>query len=255
MLRSLVPTLLTACFMIQPGTARGSTFTVSDTYAFSVTSLMPPAIGGDGITIEGEVFHFASSPFVNGSTPASTPFGIGWPAPEIKTVAGWEYRIDDPNSLDPFFTQPDTVYDFSWQWELFADDTDPNFGGVPSTFSINKTGRLSDLFPPAGQWVSVTVEFGGSSIDAFALVGVDAPSRPGFFEIGFVVLAVDSDLTPFFPPGTSDGADAFITAGTGNLLALPHHEIPEPLTLTSMAVGLAGMGVTGRSHRRRPATC
>ncbi len=233
------------------------TFTVSDQYTGGgavpdlplISSTAPPTIGADG-SQEGEVYHFASTPFVNGTLPGGTPTGAGWPTAAIKDVAAWEFSIDDPNSLDPFFATPDQVFDFSWTWTLFADDTDPNAGGVPSTFSINKTGKFSDLFPPAGGWVEVEIEIGGGTIDAFAIVGVDAPVTPSLFEIGYVILATETDLTPFFPPGTPDGSDAFIVGGTGNLQASPVADgVPEPLT-ASLA-GLAGAALTASITRRR----
>lgn len=247
MRRFLGSILLVTC-VVHASTAWGMTFTVSDEYDLSVTSPLPPTVGPDGVTIEGDVYHYASAPFVNGTTPAGAPFGLGWPAPAVKNVVGWEFRIDDPNSLDSFFVHPDAELDFAWSWTLFADDTSPNAGGVPSSFTINKTGKFSDFFPPGG-WVPVKIDFAGSSIDAHALIGVHAPNTPGFFEIGFVVLAVESDLTPFFPPGVPDGLRAFITGGEGALRATT--VIPEPLTPALAGIGMAALTLFGGSRRRR----
>ncbi len=197
--------------------APDTTFTISDQYDLTLDSV---TIGPDG-AIEGQVGYFASPPFINGTTPPpGSPFGIGWPAPQITTVAAWEFEINDPDALDFFFANPTTTFNFQWSWTFFADFTDPDASGVPASFTIKKQGTFADLFPPSGGWVDVTVEFAGQEFDAYALLGIDAPNNPDFFEIGFIILATEQ-LGMFFPPGTPDGATAFITAGHSNLHATP----------------------------------
>ena len=213
----------------------GATFTVSDEYDLTLAAA---TIGGDG-AIEGQVGFFGSSPYINGVTPPpGSPFELGWPAPQITTVASWEFSIDDPDALNFFFANPTTQFEFEWSWTVTADFTNPNAGGIPASFSIKKRGMFADLFPPSQQWVAVTVEYAGRQLDAFALIGVDAPNQPGFFEIGYAILATEEPGL-FFPPGTPDGAQAFITGGHSSLNVTPTNTALQTSSLAAVTATTA----------------
>jgi hypothetical protein len=218
------------------------------------------------------------APIANGTLEAAALLGpfdpvdgvllhvAGFPAPldGLHLLGAWEFRVDDPDSLDPLFAAADQQFDFEWSWQFLGDASIPGAGVIqdlPIQLTLKKRGTLTQLLPvPNPAWVEVTASLAllnddGSDalvlpdFDAFALVGIDAPNTPGIFEVGFASVAA------VFPGVVgellgSGGIAIEYAAGSGSG-ALTATVVPEPATAAVLAVG-AGAFRFIRVSRRAP---
>lgn len=228
----------------QATTIGPASFTASDEYRTLLHAPARPAPVANG-TLEAAAFLGPFDP-VDGVFVQVA--GVPAPLDGLQLLGAWEFRVDDPDSLDPLFAAADQPFDFEWSWEFLGDASIPGAGVIqdlPIRLTLKKRGTLTQLLPvPNPAWVDVTASLtllnddGSDALvlpdfDALALVGIDAPNTPGIFEVGFASVAAAF-------PGIvgellgSGGIAIEYVAGSGSG-ALTATLVPEPATAAVLA--------------------